>query len=77
MPKGNDYDQLNKMYLKNSKDFRKLYKSKEPTQKEKDTFIKKQKNILKMKEQLLKKRGGYYVVSKKDKLMKAERKGLL
>ena len=30
-----------------------------------------------MKEQLLKKRGGYYVVSKKDKLMKMERRGLL
>ena len=77
MPKGSDYNQLNKMYLKNSENFRKLYKSREPTQEEKDTFIKKQKNILKMKEQLIKKRGGYYIVSKKDKLMKMEKRGLI
>ena len=58
MPKGKNLDSyklLESMYEENSKKFRKKYKTKEPTQKEKDLFIKNQKNILNMQKQVLKK----------------------
>tara|TARA_R100000773_G_C4205183_1_gene106339 strand:+ start:523 stop:924 length:402 start_codon:yes stop_codon:yes gene_type:complete len=49
----NNYKFFQTMYERNSKNFKKKYKTKEPTQKEKDLFIKTQKNILNQQKQIL------------------------